>query len=394
MTAPPAPPSDTGIRARIVVPTVLTAAMAFSMLPLFLLGTLAPALIAEFDLTRPLLGALVTAGFGVAAVLSLAIGPVVDAVGARRSAVALFAVSGIALAVFATASHYLVLVLAVGLAGVPQALANPSTNKIIAASVAPALRGGLIGVKQSGVQLGAFVAGLPLAWLADGVDWRVAVGVAAGLALLFAAAGLALPADPGPARIPVFAVSLSAGPTVWWLLGFSVLLGSGIAAVNTYVALFATQELGFTARVAAALVAGLGVTGIVGRIAWSRLVSPARPAGAVLVPLCTAAVLAAVALLLSQHLWDGLAWVGVLGVGAFAVAANAVSMLAVVAASTPQRTGRDSALVSAGFFAGFAVGPPVFGLLVEAGGYGVGWALVALEFAAAAVVVTLWRARA
>jgi predicted MFS family arabinose efflux permease len=287
-----------------------------------------------------------------------------------------------------------VLVPAVGLAGVPQALANPSSNKIVAAAVPPARRGGLIGVKQSGVQLGAFAAGLPLAWLADGVDWRAAVGTAAGLALLFAPAGLLLPADPAPARRPVLAVSLSAGPTVWWLPGFSVLLGAGIAAVNTYVALFAAQDLGFTSRGAAALVAGLGVTGIAGRVAWSRLVSAARPPGAVLLPLCAAAVFAALSLLLAPHTWAGLAWVGVLGVGAFAVAANAVSMLAVVAASTPRSTGRDSALVSAGFFAGFAVGPPLFGLLVEVGGYGVGWALVALEFAAAAVVVAGWRARA
>ncbi|MCS7475426.1 MFS transporter [Umezawaea endophytica] len=393
MTAPPAPPSDRGFRARAAVPAVLTAAMAFSMLPLFLLGTLAPALITEFAITRPMLGALVTAGFGVAAALSLVIGSVVDAVGARRSAVALFAVSGIALAVFATASHYLVLVAAVALAGVPQALANPSTNKVVATAVAPARRGGVIGVKQSGVQVGAFVAGLPLAWLADGVDWRAAVGTAAGLALLFAVAGLLLPADPEPARVPVSADVPPAGPTVWWLLGFSVLLGSGIAAVNTYVALFATQDLGFGARAAAALVAGLGVTGVVGRIAWSRLVSAARPPGAVLVPLCVAAVLAALALLLAPHGGAGLAWAGVLGVGAFAVAANAVSMLAVVAASTPRRTGRDSALVSAGFFTGFAVGPPLFGLLVEVGGYGTGWALVALEFAAAAVVIAVWRAR-
>ncbi|PRY44591.1 MFS transporter [Umezawaea tangerina] len=143
MTAPP----REGARARVLVPAVLKAAMAFSMLPLFLLGTLAPALVAEFAIPRPLLGALVTAGFDVVAVLSLVIGPVVDAVGARRSAVALFAVSGTALAAFATASHHLVLVAAVGLAGVPQAPADRSTNKIVATAVEPARRGVLIGVK-------------------------------------------------------------------------------------------------------------------------------------------------------------------------------------------------------------------------------------------------------
>jgi predicted MFS family arabinose efflux permease len=394
MTAPSARSSDRGVRSRIAVPTVLTAAMTFSMLPLFLLGALAPALIREFHLVRPLLGVLVTAGFGVAALLSLVIGPVVDAFGARRSVITLCTVSAIALTVFATATHYAVLVLAVAVAGVPQALANPSTNKIIATTVAPRRRALLIGIKQSGVQLGAFAAGLPLAWLAEVLDWRVAVGVAACFALVFAAACLLLPADPSPPRAPALTVSFSAGPTVWWLLGFSVLLGSGIAAINTYVALFAVQELGVTALVAAALVAVLGVTGILGRVGWSRVVSANRPPATVLVPLCSAAVLAALSLLLAPYAWAGLVWVGVLGTGGFAVASNALSMLAVVASSTPQRTGRDSALVSAGFFGGFAVGPALFGLLVEVtGGYPAAWALVAVEFAAAAGVAAAWRSR-
>lgn len=370
---------------------MLTAAMAFSMLPLFLLGALAPALVAEFGIARPLLGVLVTAGFGVAAVLSLVIGPVVDAVGARRSATALFAISTVTLTLFAVAPHYLVLVLTVALGGVPQALANPATNKIIGRAVPGPKRGLVIGIKQSGVQLGAFAAGLPLAGLAGWVDWRLAVGVAASCAAFATAASVLLPADPEPANRPPLRVGLTAEPAVWWLLGFSVLLGAGISSVNTYSALYATEELGLAAQPAAALIAALGVTGIIGRIGWSRLVSAQRPPSAVLGPLAGGAVLAAGALLAAQFAGWGWAWVGVLGIGAFAVAANAVSMLAVMGLSTPHQTGRDSALVSAGFFGGFTIGSPAFGLIADFGGYPFGWALVAAEFAAAAIVVWLWR---
>ncbi|ALG14992.1 hypothetical protein AOZ06_23125 [Kibdelosporangium phytohabitans] len=367
--------------------------MAFSMLPLFLLGALAPALVAEFGIARPLLGVLVTAGFGVAAVLSLVIGPVVDAVGARRSATALFAVSTVALALFALAPHYAVLVFTVALGGIPQALANPSTNKIIGRSVPQPKRGLVIGVKQSGVQLGAFAAGLPLAGLAEWVDWRLAAGVAAGCAAVATLASTLLPADPGPAKRPTLRVTLSAEPAIWWLLGFSVLLGAGISSVNTYSALYATEELRLAAQPAAALVAALGVTGIIGRIGWSRMVSPNRPPAAILGPLSMGATVAAGALLVAQFLGWGWAWIGVLGIGAFAVAANAVSMLAVMGLSTPEQTGRNSALVSAGFFGGFTIGSPLFGLAAEFGGYPLGWVLVAVEFAAAGVVVWLWRRR-
>ncbi|MET9224203.1 MFS transporter [Lentzea sp. NPDC003310] len=367
------------LRGRAAVPVLTTAAMTVSMLPLFLLGALSPALVREFGIARPLLGVLVTAGFGVAVVLSLVIGPVVDAVGPRRSLVVLFAASAVALTVFASAPHYAVLVLAVALGGVPQALANPSTNKLIAASVPAPRRASTLGIKQSGVQLGAFAAGLPLAWLADGVDWRLAVAVASGVALSAAFACAAQPADPAPVRLPPLRFALTADAVIWRLAGFSVLLGSGIAAVNTYVALFATEELGFGATAAAGLVAVLGVVGIACRVLWSRVAGTSP--GRVLVRLSAAAVLAPVLLLL------GMPWLAVVVVGGCAVAANALSMVLVVAASRGPELGRHSALVSAGFFAGFAVGPPVFGLL----GYTAGWVLVAVEFAAAALVA--WRTR-
>jgi predicted MFS family arabinose efflux permease len=368
--------------------------MAFSMLPLFLLGALAPSLVKEFAIALPVLGALAAAGSGVAAVLSLVMGQVVDAVGARRSAIVLFSVNAVVLGMFAVASHYPVLVMTVALGGLPRALANPATNKIIAASVPPERRGVLIGVKQSGVQLGAFAAGLPLAWLAEMSGWRAAVWVAAACAAVAAAASWTLPADPSPVRRPKLRVNKSADTAVWWLQGFSVLLGAGISAVNTYAVLYATQQLMVSAQLAGTLVAILGAAGIVGRIGWSRLVSRGRPAGKVLGPLGIGAVCSTAALLGAQYLGSAWAWVGVLGIGSFAVAANAVSMLAVLSLSPQARLGRNSALVSGGFFGGFAVGPPCFGLLVDVGGYQLGWSLVGLEFMGAAAVAFLWMRQA
>lgn len=367
---------------------LLTAAMAFSMLPLFLLGALGPHLVADFGIPRPLLGVLVTAGFGVAAVLSLVIGPVVAAIGPRRCLVLLFAGCAVVLGLFAAAPGYVGLVAAVALSGVPQALANPVTNRLIVAGVPADRRATVTGLKQSGVQFGAFLAGLPVAAIAAHGHWRPAVWLTAVAAVLAAGASLAVPADSDSPRWP--RITGVGRPTrqVAWLAVFSVLLGSGIAAVNTYVALFATQELGSTATVAGALVAVLGVAGIVGRIGWSRVAARhGRPAAA-LAPLAVGAVLAALALAGSATFGAAWAWLGVIGVGGCAVAANAVSMVTVVATATPDRVGPDSATVSAGFFAGFAAGPPLFGTLVDAatGHYQLSWALVGTEFLAAAIL--------
>jgi predicted MFS family arabinose efflux permease len=369
-------------------PAVLTTAMALSMLPLYLLGALGPYLVSEFRITKPLLGLLVTVGFGVAALLSLLVGPLVTALGPRRCLIALFGGCVVVLTLFAASPVYGVLVAAVAASGVPQALANPVTNQLIAATVPAQRRGGITGVKQSGVQLGAFLAGLPLAGIAAVVSWRAAVGLAAATALAAALASLTMPADPTPAKRPQWTTLTWPRGNTAWLCGFSVLLGSGIAAVNTYVALYAVQQLRMSPEVAAALVAALGVAGIVGRIGWSRVAARGRSPGVALPPLAIGAVLAAIALIAATRFGTGWAWLGVVGVGSCAVSANAVSMVIVIASARPSQVARDSAVVSAGFFAGFALGPPGFGLLVEATGghYETGWALVAVEFLAAGIV--------
>ncbi|MFD9339756.1 MFS transporter [Streptomyces sp. NPDC060028] len=371
--------------------------MAFSMLQLFLLGALGPRLVDELGVTPTLLGLTTTIGFGTAAVLSPVGGRVVDRFGPRRSLVTLLLVSAVALALIGAAPGPGFLLAAVALGGLPQALANPATNKAILAAVPPARRGPVTGMKQSGVQLGAFAAGLPLAALASGVGWRGAVWTAAATAAVAAAWALrALPADPPTRKAPPRTPSdgdeerVSHGAT-GWLAVFSLFLGCGIASVNTYVALFGTERLDMGPTAAAALVAALGVAGIAGRVGWSKA---ARPGRAEWLPGLLAGGAVGAAGLFAAALYAApLVWAGAVAAGVFAVSGNAVSMVLVMQRAAPGRAGRDSARVSAGFFAGFAVGPPLFGLLAQADRYGPGWLLVATEFAAACAVATTWAVR-
>ncbi|MEW2413048.1 MFS transporter [Streptomyces sp. NPDC046866] len=371
---------------------LLTCAMAFSMVQLFLLGALGPRLVGELGISPTVLGLTTTIGFGTAAVLSPIGGRIVDRVGPRRSLVALLLVSAAALALIGAAPGAGLLLAAVALGGVPQALANPATNKAILAAVPAAARGAVTGVKQSGVQLGAFAAGLPLTALAAGLGWRGAVWTAAGAALL---AGLwalrALPADPPPLSGAESRASFAPRGAVAWLAVFSLFLGCGIASVNTYLALFGATELGMGATAAGALVAVLGVTGIAGRVGWSRAALPGRAEW--LPGRLACGAVGAAALLPAASAASPLVWVGAVAVGLFAVPANAVTMVLVMQRAAPGRAGQDSALAAAGFFAGFAVGPPLFGRLAESGRYGAGWLLVAAEFAAAGAVAFVWAVR-
>lgn len=318
---------------------LLTTAMAFSMLQLFVIGALGPRLVGELGISRTVLGLTTTAGFGAAALLSPMAGRLVDRVGPRRCLIALLLLTAASLALIGAVPGTGVLLLAVALGGVPQALANPATNKVILAAFPADRRAAVTGLKQSGVQFGAFVAGLPLSLLAAGVGWRGAVWAAAGTAALAALwAVRVLPAD-RPSAVAGPSAAVPSPRDTWRLAVFSLLLGCGIASVNTYLALFGSQRLGLTPTMAASLVAVLGVAGIGGRVGWSRVAG--RPGRAEALPALLAAGAVGAALLLAAALRaQPLVWVAAVAVGSFAVSANAVSMVLVLRKAAPAGPGR------------------------------------------------------
>ena len=81
----------------------------------------------------------------------------------------------------ALASGYGTLLVALAVTGLAQALANPATNLLVADRVPGPQRALAIGVKQSGVQLAAFAAGLALPPLAAVAGWRAGMAAAAVL---------------------------------------------------------------------------------------------------------------------------------------------------------------------------------------------------------------------
>ncbi|TLQ48001.1 MFS transporter [Streptomyces marianii] len=363
--------------------------MGLSMMHFFLLGALGPRLVESLSLSPTLLGLTTTVSCAVATLVSPLSGRMVDQAGPKRSLVVLMTTAAAALLLIGVAPGPVVLLASVALGGLAQALANPATNKAIAADAPVERRALITSVKQSGVQLAALIVGLPLAWLSAAAGWRAAMwvmaAVAAGAALWVT---LALPGD-RPEQAPASRTRLLPRGTVVWLLAFSVPLGAGIACVNTYIALFATEKLGLGNTEAAALVAVIGGAGIIGRMACSRAArSPRRTRQ--LPALLLAGSVAATLLLVFAAQLSPLIWCAAAAIGLCAVSVNAVTMMLVLHHSPPERAGRDSAMVSAGFFAGFALGPPFFGLLATSGDWTAGWLLVASEFTAAALLATTW----
>ncbi|MFC8449589.1 MFS transporter [Kitasatospora sp. NPDC057223] len=363
---------------------LLTGGMGLSMLVLYTIGALGPSIIDDLGISRSRLGLLPAVAFGTATVLSLYAGHLTDLVGGRRAFIVLTALIGADFALLAAGHGYPMLLVALVLAGVPQALANPSTNKLIAAHLPPQRRALAIGIKQSGAPLAALIAGLSLPALAHALSWRTAILLVVPIALLASVAAAAtLPRDQAPTGPRVLSLPAAPNAATRWLMAYSLCVGCGLASLSTYLPLYAHQRLGMGEQQAGALISAIGLSGIITRVLWARFSSRLSDIPSSLLVLAVAALGFAVLIPAATHgTW--LVWIGALGLGGSAAAANAVSMIAVTKGRGFGQTGHASALVSMGFFAGFVAGPIAFGLLADGrAGFGGGWTLVCAVFLAA-----------
>jgi predicted MFS family arabinose efflux permease len=390
------PWSDRPVGSRIAFALILALAMGTSTYAGYAFGVLGPSIIGEFDISRFQLGLLTTCFFLVGGPLSLAAGRATDRFGARRVMLVAFAITALAIVAMAVAPAYPAMLLAAGLAGMALATGNPVTNKLIADELPPGRRGLVMGGKQAGVQVGAFLAGALLAPLAVQVGWRTALGwsslvPAAGLvaALLLLPRHRGLHADHAPDR-----ATMGGGlpPGVRWLAGYAFLMGSGIASVNAYLPLYLVERGGASQELAGVVVAVIGLVGIGSRVIWGWASERMPTFSLPLLLLGIGAVVAIGLVIAIERVGVWIAWPAAVLIGATAVTWNAVGMLAVISESGSRLAGRASGVVTFGFYIGFVGSPMVFGLLVDnLESYTLAWLLVALVFAATVAVVLAWR---
>lgn len=272
-------------------------------LALYTLTATAPLVTADLGIGGAQLGVLPATAFVLAALVSPFAGRYTDRLSGKVVLAVLFTGAGLALLGVAAAPSYGWLLVAVALSGATQALSNPVTNQLIAAHVSQGQRGGLMGVKQSGVQMSQFGAGLLLPSVALWWGWRGAALAAAVVAV----AGLvmvrgAVPAvPPSPSRGTGHRLAaLPAG--VWWLTGYALASGAAIQATNVYLPLYAFERLEMPVRAAGLTVAVAGGVGLVARIAWGRSADRVRNPYPLLAVLASVSALAVGGLMVADTL--------------------------------------------------------------------------------------------
>lgn len=382
---------------RIGIAAGLAVIMTVPSLTQFALGALAPFLTAEYHLTPATLGTLTSVYYLAAAALSPLMGRWVNRLGTRGALFVTVALGWVGSLAFASAPAFALALVSVFVAGAATAMANPATN--VAISALPRPHAALVGVKQSGVQVAASIAGAMLPVIAVGHGWRAAVlscsvGFAVGLvAVLVMPLAKTSQAVVRPSGEPEPAAGARR------LALFAGLMGCGIAATNVYLVLYAHVRTHMDVRLAGVLLATVGFVAIGARIVFTLVVervrAPDRTGMRLLRAMAVVAVAATALVALAPRLGTGALWVGAVATGMSAAAFNGVLMLVVIRTNKTTSTARTSGLVQGFFFGGLLLSPPVFGFLVDVtGSYTYGWAWAALCLTGAAVVIPSGRAPA
>jgi MFS family permease len=370
----------------------MAAAVGLGTFPTFAFGVLAPFLRDEFGLSRSRLGLLTTALFVVGAPASLIAGKMVDVAAGRRLAIWIFGTVAAVTVGFAVAPSYLWLLVASGVAGIPLALGNPGTNKLVARYIAPGARGVVMGIKQSGVQITAMLVGLVLPAAAHAWGWRTAFALALIPAALGAAGTLSIPASASSPRRERSPVNHKPGQGVKVLAIYAFLMGAAMSAMIAYLPLYAEERVGLSVTEAGTLAATIGLMATFSRIMWGWRSERFAHLSMPLAIMSAGALLATGLILLAPSLGTWMLWAAGICIGGTGAAWMAVGMLAIVAEVDGAEMGRASGIVIFGFFCGQMVSPLLFGYSVDVtDSYVPGWIGVLIAFGLATIIASRWR---
>jgi MFS family permease len=373
MQSPAGEVSGTGQSRELRTLAIVSAAHFVSHYHILVLVVLLPFLRTALDVDYVALGVALTIFNVVSGFSQAPMGFVADRVGPKRLLIAGLCLGGLAFASLAFITSYYWLLVAAALAGFANSVYHPADYAILTSSMSSARIGkafsihtfsGFLGgavapttlfaaASQLGLWAAFLLAGLVAFVVALVLCWPSAVVPAARQVSVGRRASDGSPLDiltPAVLGMTVFfaLISLSTGP----LQSFSV-----VAFVSAYGVSLTTANLALTA-----FLAGTAI----GVLAGGVLADRTRRHGEVA---ATAYALAGiVVVLIAAFNWSGAALVALMGAAGFLTGIIAPSRDMIVrAAAPPGAEGRVFGIVSTGFNIGGAIGPIIFGWIMDRG---------------------------
>lgn len=368
---------------------VVVAAVAVNLLcvlPPFLTGVMGVQIGRDFGIPAASTAILVSA-FALGSIIASApLGRRVGGWGIRNCLRVASVISAAGLVVAALSPAPWALAVAMFLAGLANALGQPAANALIAAQLPPHRHGIAYAVKQSGVPLATFLAGLAVPLIALTIGWRWAFAMALALAV---AALLLAPVDRSivPGRVET-TVDTQSRRALWVFaagLALAIVAATSIGAVGAASGVAA----GLSEKAAGYLVALGGLTALAVRLAvglWADRRSFDELAGvAILLGIGVigwlgmstgAALFFAIGLIIANSF--GWGWPGLANLS--------------LARRFPNATAAASGVAQTGISSGLLVGPALMGVIATSLGWVATWVTAATCGLLGALVI-LWASR-
>jgi len=381
---------------------LVTAAHGFGALSVLAVAPLAPFLLESLQLTRAQVGWFLPAVYLGGVLMSLPAGWLTDRLGVRATLALGQLVIGVGVILAALGANLAACLACLVFAGFGFSVLNPASGKAVVEWFPPRRRGVAMGIKQTGLTLGGLTGALTLPPLALAFGWHTALIAAGTLSLVSAALVALVYRSPAVTAVAPTAARVRVGELRVFLRrpGVLVVFFSGLvlsiaqSSVLAYLALYTRETFAVSAVAAGQFLALAQVGGTASRLAWGavsdRLFGGRRRPGVVVNALIGAGAYGALALgaWLPAPLVIPLAVIA--GAGAFGWVGLYFALVAEIGGA--RYAGLLTGVAVAFAWSGVLVGPPGFGLLLDAtGAYTVPWLVLAAI--SLAVALTLPRPR-
>jgi FSR family fosmidomycin resistance protein-like MFS transporter len=339
-----------------------------------ILAGLFPWLKSAFALSYAELGLLMTVFFVVSGVGQALSGFIVDRVGARRVLFTGHALLGAAALLLASAPNYGMLLAGSLLAGCGNAVFHPAGYTLLNQNVSKERLPHAFSVHGISGNIGWAAAPLFLAAVATLSSWRVALVSAAAipfcmLALLLLnrkVLAVRAPAQPAGGAASGGSFAFLRLPQVWLCFGFFFLTSVALGGIQAFSSASLTALYGISLATAATAYTSFMLSSALGMVAGGFLATRAHNHGRTIALAFVFA--AAMALLVSAALVPGPMVVLVMSAMGLAMGVAGPSRdLLIRSAAPPNASGRVFGIVYSGLDSGMAVGPLLFGTLMDGG---------------------------
>lgn len=232
-----------------------------------------PLLISTFNLTYTHAGLLVTVYFAMYAILQLPAGTIADRLGQTRLITVGMSVMAAGMALASIAPSYRILLGAVALSGAGGSTYHPAGMSLISDIEDADTEGKAMGIHELAGMGGNMLAPALIGGLATVTNWRLALGVTAGLGLLYAGMFAVFSKPRSSAGRPPTTTSVQPGPSerrgvkqlfsdmwqvtriplAWWVVGLflaKLLFTLQSYGVRTYLTSFVVARTGLSAGIA------------------------------------------------------------------------------------------------------------------------------------------------